>query len=66
MWKQIKFKDLNEDEIHYGFGKFDEYENLEEVICGCCGSTFEVDEVTIVKVYDWWVPLEESIMGDDN
>ena len=66
MWKQIKFKWGIDELGNYGFGKFDENGNLEEVICGCCGSTFELDEIQVIKVYDWWVPLEEFIKGDDD
>ena len=34
------------------------------VICGCCGSVFEADEVTILKEMSW-IDISESILGDD-
>lgn len=38
--------------------------NGEYIICGCCGSVFEVDEVTILKELSW-INISEDILGDD-
>lgn len=52
---QVKFIDSETEEIHYGIG----YDNL--IICGCCGGTFEVDEIGIIKRYQNWVNFENYI-----
>lgn len=31
------------------------------VLCGCCGSIFEPDEISIITRYDTWVNLTEEI-----
>lgn len=44
-----------------------------EVICGCCGGTFLIDEiyefapegVDPLTAYDYWVDISEEIKGDD-
>ena len=59
MFQQVKFID-NEGETHGGI--FNEQEGY--IICGCCGGTFEKDEVKIVRVYNW-IDLDETILGDD-
>ena len=64
MAKQIMFRDNFSKNIHGGI----QLDNG-DVICGCCGSLFEKcdldDEMTILKVYDYWVDLTEEICGDD-
>ena len=41
-----------------------------KLICGCCGSVFDLTEedcdVELIEIYDWWVDLTETIVGDDN
>ena len=43
-----------------------------DIICGCCGGIIPADEIggedddhKILKVYDFWVNLDEEICGDD-
>lgn len=43
-----------------------------DIICGCCGGIIPADEIggenddtKIIKVYDFWVNLDETICGDD-
>ena len=43
---QVRFVDF-ENEIHYGIA----YHN--EIICACCGSIFEIDEVEILQQLSW-------------
>ena len=74
MFHQIRFKViapylLNEDEdnIFGGIGEYAEIEDEEilvRVICGCCGGTFEPEEIEVLDKYDIWVNLSEEIMGD--
>lgn len=40
--KLVKFKDLELDEIHYGYMNSGEEE--QDVICACCGGVFEAGE----------------------
>jgi hypothetical protein len=44
------------------------------LICGCCGGTFDLDEVikmaredgqVSVRVFDTWVDISDEIMGDE-
>lgn len=64
MFQQVKFID-NEGEIHGGIAKINcETDKMEYVICGCCGGLFEMDEIKIVRVYNW-IDLDEIILGDD-
>lgn len=55
--KMVKFE--VEDEVLGGI-----LVNGEYIICGCCGSVFEVDEVTILKELSW-INISEDILGDD-
>lgn len=57
--KQVKFKDF--DGVILG-GILIEDEEI--VICGCCGVIFEVEEIEIVEVYNYWVDLSSDIIGD--
>ena len=34
------------------------------IICGCCGNIFEKDAVEILEIYDTWVDLSPTIIGD--
>ena len=40
-----------------------EYDELQYVICGCCGGSFEPDEVKILRVLEW-IPISEAIKGE--
>jgi hypothetical protein len=44
------------------------------LVCGCCGGTFNLDEViemaredgqVPVRVFDTWVDISDEIMGDE-
>ena len=46
----------------------------ELLVCGCCGGTFDLDEVikmareddqVPVRVFDTWVDISDEIMGDE-
>lgn len=56
--KQVKFKAKDEDEILGGILIDNEY-----VICGCCGSVFEKDDVEIIQTLKW-IPISDEIIGD--
>lgn len=34
------------------------------IVCGCCGNIFEKDAVEILEIYDTWVDLSPTIIGD--
>ena len=59
MFKQIKF--IDDDNVIRG-GIIDTDTNT--IICGCCGGTFELDEIEIIDIYDDWVDLTYAILGD--
>lgn len=63
MFKQVKFVD-EEHNILGGFAFFDEHDNIEYIVCGCCGSMLEPDEVTIVEVYHYWANISDEIIGE--
>lgn len=45
-----------------------------EIICGCCGGIFEIEDVinntpnglVPIREYKYWVDCSESIMGDED
>lgn len=59
--KQIKFIDLENNEIHGGIL----LENG-DCICGCCGGIHKSDECgttwKILKEYEFWMNLDEEII----
>lgn len=66
--KQVKFWDV--DGGHYTAG----IAYKDEIICGCCGGVFEIEEVVAdamsdgvepIIPYDYWVDLVSEIAGDD-
>ena len=58
--KQIKFHEIGED-IEIGGILLDDG----NIICGCCGSLFEPEDVEIIKEYESWIDLSEEIKGDE-
>ena len=71
MFEQVKFRVSNpmlvsEDEegrIYGGIGCYEEG-NLCYVICGCCGSVFEPEDVEILQRYNHWIDICEAIIGE--
>ena len=74
MYKQICFKITNPDlidegeegRIYGGIGVyFIDFDNNElvEVICGCCGSVFEPEDIEVLEVYHNWADLTDTIKG---
>ena len=57
--KQIKFHEVGEN-IEIGGILLDDG----NIICGCCGSLFEPEDVEIIKEYENWIDLSEEIKGD--
>ena len=58
--KQIKFHKVGED-IEIGGILLDDG----NIVCGCCGSLFEPEDVEIIKEYESWIDLSEEIKGDE-
>lgn len=68
---QVKFWDYIGG--HYYFGGI---AYRDEIICGCCGSIFDISDIyefapdTLeedpIVVYDNWVDINYDICGDDN
>lgn len=34
------------------------------MLCGCCGGTIEAEDFRLLKVYDYWVSLDEVEIAD--
>jgi len=76
MWQQVKFQvispDLMVDDSDNIFGGIAETidDHIDEktiplrIICGCCGSEFEPNEVKILRYYHDWMDLTETIAGE--
>jgi len=61
--KQVKFKYLCDDSVHGGILIIQGDEQY--IICGCCGSVFEVDEdIEILQTYNEWIDISNSIIGE--
>lgn len=59
--KQVKFRIIGDsDEIFGGIMVDNQY-----IICGCCGSVFEVNDVIICQVYNSWLNISDEIIGED-
>lgn len=75
MWQQVKIQvnnpDLMDEDSDNIFGGIAEYIEddvtgdavLVRIICGCCGSEFEPDDVIILERYHDWMDLTETIVG---
>lgn len=65
MFCQVKFRcDDYDQEILGGIAKLDDNDNIEYVICGCCGSIFEPDTITILKRYGRWCNISDEIINN--
>lgn len=65
--KQVMFYDKANDMVHGGL-----LTDEGDIICGCRGGIIPADriggkdnDIEIVRVYDSWVNLDETICGDD-
>lgn len=61
--RQCKFED-EEGNIFGGIVIDDENNDYEFVLCGCCGSLFEIQDVKIIEIFDTWVNLSDEIIGE--
>ena len=60
--RQIQFRD-DENVIHGGI-LVKENDNNGFIICDCCGCIFDLEDVTIITTYDYWVDLDSEIIGE--
>ncbi len=68
---QVKFVEPHVEEVAWLAG----IAYRDEVICGCCGGVFEIDEIvesakdfqieSPIEVYDFWVDISDEIIGDE-
>lgn len=62
---QVKFRvdeeTMKEEGRAYLFGIA--YHN--EIICGCCGGVFEVEECEEIVEYEEWTDIEDGIGGEE-
>ena len=71
MYQQVKFEVINPDLINEdegnvfgGIAIVNDYGTIINVICGCCGSVFEPEDIKILERYDDWMDLTEAIVGE--
>lgn len=77
IYKQCKFKDFaaidNNDDWIGGIAILKTItigeegvtqEKLDGVICGCCGSFIEADEIVVIKYFEDWVDISEKIIEE--
>ena len=77
--RQVKFLDLGdtqEEEVWHGGIAIDG-----SIICGCCGTVLDIEDIFAdwedygreeypnveapIEIYNYWVDLDEEILGDD-
>lgn len=65
--KQCKFTDFD-GIVHGGIyvmtnGQVEDLEN-DYIICGCCGTIFELDDIEDYSIYKTWVNISDEIIGE--
>ena len=68
MCKQVRFWIVNgngEMESFGGIGIYND-DTLVNIICGHCGEMFEPEEVVGVDVFEYWVDINEEIIGENH
>lgn len=65
--KQVKFYNADTEMWLGGIA----YQDV--IICGCCGATFDINEIYAdgrpddedpIQIYDFWVDINDEIVGD--
>lgn len=71
IYKQCKFKDYaaidNDDDWIGGIAIIEDcgkVQLLHGVICGCCGSFIEADEIAEIEYFENWISISEEIIGN--
>ena len=60
--RQVRFRSLDDDTYFGGILVKDSKESF--IICGCCGSIFEMDDIAEIQEYEHWVNISDEIIGD--
>ena len=62
MIKQVKFYDRDNDQWLGGIMVDNDY-----IICGCCGGTFEVNELEAseIIILKTWIDISDAIIGEE-
>ena len=71
-YKQCKIYDKENDAYLGGIAAINGDDELQFVICACCGCTIEAEEFeddenayfTLVEIYDTWVDFSEAIIDE--
>lgn len=69
MCKQVRFWIVNgngEMESFGGIGIYNDDNTLVNIICGHCGEMFEPEEVVGVDEFEYWVDINEEIIGENH
>lgn len=74
MCRQVRFRIIDSSigdttEILGGIGIYEDADNqnderLINVICGCCGSVLEPEDVEILDKYHSWIDISDAIIGN--
>ena len=74
MCRQVRFRIIDSSigdttEILGGIGIYEDADNenderLINVICGCCGSVLEPEDVKILEKYHSWIDICDAIIGN--
>jgi len=74
MCRQVRFRIVDSSigdttEILGGIGIYEDADNqnderLINVICGCCGSMYEPEDIEIIEKYHSWVDICDAIIGN--
>ena len=74
VYRQVSFKiaspDLydadDKDLVYGGIAAYEELADdyiLQFVICGCCGSVFEPEDIKIIRIFSW-INISDAIIGE--
>ena len=68
MCKQVRFaiaNSIGELEFLGGIGIYND-DTLVNIICGHCGEMLEPEEVVYVEEFEYWIDINEEIIGDNH
>ena len=60
--RQVRFRSLDDD-AYFGGILIEDGKNS-YIICGCCGSVFEMDDIAEIQEYENWVNISDEIIGE--
>lgn len=61
--KQVRFR-CEGDEAYFGGILVGDGDPYPYIICGCCGSIMEMDDIAEIQKYENWVDISSEIIGE--